>query len=70
MKTEEMIKRDASGHLRAHDETKVPDVRTDLRMRQAYMRRGIAMEIADVMTAHKTLVEKLFMENLRLAMRR
>lgn len=69
VKTEEMIKRDASGHLRAHDESKIPeaDVRTDLRMRQAYMRRGIAMEIADVMTmtAHETLVEKLFMEYQR-----
>ena len=69
VKTEEMIKRDASGHLRAHDESKIPeaDVGTDLRMRQAYMRRGVAMEIADVMTmtAHETLVEKLFMEYQR-----
>ena len=49
VKTEEMIKRDASGHLRAHDESKIP------------------MEIADVMTmtAHETLVEKLFMEYQR-----
>ena len=47
VKTEELIKRDASGHLRAHDGSKVQeaDVRTDLRMRQAYMRKRIAMEI-------------------------
>ena len=33
VKTEEMIKKDATGHLRAHDESRVPDadVRTDLR---------------------------------------
>ena len=39
VKTEEMIQSDASGHLRAHDEAKVPeaDTKTDLRMRQ---RRG------------------------------
>jgi len=69
VKTEEMIKRDSSGHLRAHDETKVPeaDVRTDLRMRQAYSRRGLALEIADVMTytCHEALVDKLFMEYQR-----
>eukprot|EP00438_Fugacium_kawagutii_P031543 Skav209364 [mRNA] locus=scaffold1388:122952:124220:- [translate_table: standard] len=69
VKTEEMIKRDASGHLRAHDQSKVPeaDTRTDLRMRQAYTRRGLAMEIADVMTftAHERLVEKLFTEYQR-----
>ena len=37
IKTEELIKRDASGHLRAHDEVKMPDAdtRTDLRLRQA-----------------------------------
>ena len=34
-RTEELIKKDASGHLKAHDESKIPeaDVRTDLRMR-------------------------------------
>ncbi len=34
-RTEELIKKDASGHLKAHDEGKIPeaDVRTDLRMR-------------------------------------
>ena len=38
IKTEELIKRDASGHLRAHDEAKIPDAdtMTDLRLRQAY----------------------------------
>ena len=69
VKTEEMIKRDASGHLRAHDETKLPeaDVRTDLRMRQAYTRRGIAMEMADVMTfsIHEKLVDRMFQEYQR-----
>ena len=69
VKTEEMIKKDASGHLRAHDESRVPDadVRTDLRMRQAYMRRGIALEIADIMTmtVHEKLIEKLFQEYQR-----
>ena len=69
VKTEELIKRDASGHLRAHDEARAPDAdtRTDLRMRQAYVRRGLAMEIADLMsfTAHEKLVEKLFTEYQR-----
>ena len=37
VKTEELIKRDASGHLKAQEESKVPeaDTKTDLRMRQA-----------------------------------
>ena len=69
IKTEELIKRDASGHLRAHDETKVPDAdtRTDLRLRQAYTRRGLALEVADVMTftVHEKLVDKLFQEYQR-----
>ena len=69
VKTEELIKRDASGHLRAHDETKVPeaDVKTDLRMRQAFTRRGIALEIADLMTftVHELLVHKMFQEYQR-----
>ena len=69
VKTEEMIKKDASGHLRAHDQSKMPeaDTRTDLRMRQAYMRRGLAMEIANLMsfTSHEKLVEKMFMEYQR-----
>ena len=69
IKTEELIKRDASGHLRAHDETKVPDAdtRTDLRLRQAYIRRGLALEVADVMTftVHEKLVDKLFQEYQR-----
>ena len=69
VKMEEMIKRDSNGHLRARDETKVPeaDVRTDLRVRQAYSRRGLALEIADVMTytCHEALVHKLFMEYQR-----
>lgn len=69
VKTEELIKRDASGHLRAHDETKVPeaDVKTDLRMRQAFTRRGIALELADVMTftVHEALVDKMFQEYQR-----
>ena len=66
VRTEELIKRDATGHLKAHDESKIPeaDVRTDLRMRQAYSRRGVALEIADIMTmtVHERLIEKLFME--------
>ena len=66
IKTEELIKRDASGHLRAHDEAKIPDAdaRTDLRLRQAYTRRGLALEIADAMTftVHEKLVDKLFQE--------
>ena len=43
------------------------DTRTDLRMRQAYARRGLAMEVADLMTftVHEKLVEKLFMEYQR-----
>lgn len=69
VKTEELIKRDASGHLRAHDQAKAPDAdtKTDLRMRQAYTRRGLAMEVADVMTFtyHEKLVEKLFAEYQR-----
>lgn len=69
VKTEELIKRDASGHLRAQDQSKLPeaDTRTDLRMRQAYARRGLAMEVADLMTftVHEKLVEKLFMEYQR-----
>ena len=69
VRTEEMIKKDASGHLRAHDESRLPDadVRTDLRMRQAYMRRGIALELSDIMTmtVHEKLVEKLFQEYQR-----
>lgn len=66
IKTEELIKRDASGHLRAHDEAKVPDAdtRTDLRFSQAYIGRGLALEVADVMTytVHEKLVDKLFQE--------
>ena len=66
LKTEELIKKDASGHLRAHDETKLPeaDTRTDLRLRQAYTRRGLALEVADVMsfTAHERLIDKMFQE--------
>ena len=69
VKTEELIKRDASGHLRAHDQSKIPeaDTKTDLRMRQAYTRRGLAMEVADLMsyTTHEKLVEKLFIEYQR-----
>ena len=69
VKTEELIKRDASGHLRAHDESKLPeaDTRTDLRLRQAYTRRGLAMEVADVMsyTAHERLIDKMFQEYQR-----
>lgn len=69
VRTEELIKRDATGHLKAHDESKIPeaDVRTDLRMRQAYSRRGVALEIADIMTmtVHERLIEKLFMEYQR-----
>ena len=69
IKTEELIKRDASGHLRAHDEAKMPDADTptDLRLRQAYTRRGLALEVADVMThtIHEKLVDKLFQEYQR-----
>ena len=69
VKTEELIKKDASGHLRAHDETKLPeaDTRTDLRLRQAYTRRGLALEVADVMsfTAHEKLIDKMFQEYQR-----
>ena len=69
IKTEELIKRDASGHFRAHDEAKMPDAdtRTDLRLRQAYTRRGLALEVADVMTytVHEKLVDKLFQEYQR-----
>ena len=68
-KTEELIRRDASGHLRAHDEAKMPDAdtRTDLRLRQAYTRRGLALEVADVMTftIHEKLVDKLLQEYQR-----
>ena len=69
VKTEELIKRDASGHLKAQEERKVPeaDTKTDLRMRQAYLRRGLALEMADVVTftIHEKLVEKLFTEYQR-----
>ena len=69
VKTEELIKKDASGHLKAHDETKLPDadLKTDLRMRQAYMRRGLAMEVADIMTytSHEKLVDRMFQEYQR-----
>ena len=66
VKTEELIKRDASGHLRAHDETKLPeaDTKTDLRLRQACTRRGLALEVADVMafTTREKLIDKMFQE--------
>eukprot|EP00435_Cladocopium_sp_Y103_P015756 s2708_g3.t2 len=69
VKTEELIKKDASGHLKAHGETKLPDadLKTDLRMRQAYMRRGLAMEVADIMTytSHEKLVDRMFQEYQR-----
>lgn len=69
VKTEESIKKDASGHLRAHDESKLPEAntKTDLLMRQAYTRRGIALEMADVVTftKHEKLIDKLFAEHQR-----
>ena len=69
VKTEELIKRDASGHLRAHDETRLPeaDTKTDLRLRQAYTRRGLALEVADVMTfaTRERLIDKMFQEYQR-----
>ena len=53
----------------AHDEAKLPeaDVKTDLRMRQAYARRGLALEVADIMTftVHEKLVDKMFQEYQR-----
>ena len=56
VKTEELIKKDASGHLRAHDKAKLPETR-----------RGLASEVADVMslTAHERLIDKMFQEYQR-----
>jgi hypothetical protein len=60
---------DASGVVR--ERAKQPDsradVRSDLRLRQALQRRGLALEIADLMRyeTHELLVEKLFEEFLR-----
>eukprot|EP00971_Amphidinium_carterae_P096162 1902765-Amphidinium_carterae.1 len=63
------LKADSSGTLSQHAGTKLPAARvgSDLRLRMAFTRRGVAMEVADLLTftIHEQYVESIFAEFLR-----
>eukprot|EP00971_Amphidinium_carterae_P174731 3463363-Amphidinium_carterae.1 len=69
MQSAAAFRADAHGVLRQQHETGLPPalVTSDLRLRQAFTRRGVAFEVADVLNfkLHETFVDKMFMEYQR-----
>ena len=63
---DEVIRKGLDGTLKAEEETRLPDadVRTDLKLKNAFTRRGLSYEVAFVMkyTSHEKLINKLFLE--------
>jgi hypothetical protein len=65
-KKDKSFRPDSTGHLQEHIESKFPqaDLTTDLKLQQALFRRGVACEIAQLMTysAHDKIVQLLLRE--------